>query len=106
MPYQIKDHHMALTNLYGNPNVSEQDDEDIRRQSKYYKARMGMIRLFSIGQTYNLYSKYKMGNLGGGREWMALCGVIGFLLIGDWINYKYLYSRTEFYLRKYGHLQV
>ena len=37
---------------------------------------------------------------------MAIIGLVGGLLTADYFNYLVFYNHTEFYVRKYGHLQT
>ena len=36
------------------------------------------------------------------KEAFNVFRVFGFLMIGDYLNYKYYYGKTEWYLRKYA----
>ena len=40
------------------------------------------------------------------REYTAVAALLGLLFISDTGNYKIFHNNTEFYVRKYGHLQV
>ena len=39
------------------------------------------------------------------REYTSVVALLGLLFLSDYSNYRYFHNKTEFYVRKYGHLQ-
>ena len=66
---------------------------------------MGIIRAVSVSQAVLIFHRARYGHLSGRSEIMAVAGLVGMLCCADYVNYTIFYNNTEFFIRKYGHLQ-
>ena len=98
----VKSHHEAVGLLYENENLSEKDQDLVHKYSRNYRLTMLAIRVISITQAFSIYTKHYAGQLTRFKEARAVASVIGFLFVGDSLNYRWFYNRTNPIIEKYN----
>ena len=91
----LKFHHQAVGQLYENENVSDEDLDHIHKHSRNYRLTMLGIRIISIAQALSIYTRYYSGQLTRFREAKAVACIIGILFVGDTLNYRWFYNKTN-----------
>ena len=101
----IKSHHQAIGKLYDIEEVTEDDLESIHKHSRNYRLGMLGIRVLSVVQAFSVYTRYYAGHLPAGKEGKAVVAILGFIFIGDSLNYRWFHKSTLPIVEKYANIE-